>query len=179
MGRFGDACDRRADCHGRAVGEGRRAEATAATGTLASGSWVIIVLDTGGVEGLAPIDERRRARLRVLREHAADIVVPAAVLAESVFSGHVGRDHHVRGLLETVDVIDVDEDTGYAAGALRKEAIEGGVDPPPSGVDAIVAAMADVRARADDVLIVTSDHDDLELLAASAENARRLTILRA
>jgi predicted nucleic acid-binding protein len=140
---------------------------------------VIVVLDIGGVEGLAPIDERRRARLRVLREQAADMVVPAAVLAEGVFSGHVRRDHHVRGLLKTVDVLDVDPDTCYAAGALRQEAIAGGVDPPPSGVEAIVAATADVRARADDVVIVTSDPDDLELLAAGADNPRRLTILRA
>jgi predicted nucleic acid-binding protein len=140
---------------------------------------VIVVLDTGGVEGLAPIDERRRARLRVLREQASDIVVPAAVLAEGVFSGQVRRDHHVRGLLKTVDVVDVDENAGYAAGALRQEAIGGGVDPPPSGVDAIVAAIADARARADDVVIVTSDPEDLKLLAAGADNPRRLTILRA
>jgi hypothetical protein len=36
---------------------------------------MIVVLDTGGVEGIAPIDVKRRARLRALREQADDIVV--------------------------------------------------------------------------------------------------------
>jgi hypothetical protein len=45
---------------------------------------VIVILDTAGVEGLAPVDEKRRARLRVLRQQVTDFVVPAAALAECV-----------------------------------------------------------------------------------------------
>lgn len=143
----------------------------------AEGSRLIVVLDTGGVEGVAPLDERRRARLRVLREHAEDLIVPAAVLAEGILTGNVGHDYHVRRLMELSDVTDVAEELGYAAGALRQEAIRAGLDPPPSGVDAIVAAEADSRAGGDDVQIITSDGVDFELLASLGTNAARLSLL--
>jgi len=140
-------------------------------------SRLIVVLDTGGVEGLAPLDEQRRARMRVLREHAVDLIVPAAVLAEGVLTGNVGHDYHVRRLLELTDVTDVAEELGYAAGVLRQEAIRAGFDPPPSGVDTIVAAEADFRAAGDDVQIITSDGGDFELLASLGANAARLGVL--
>lgn len=113
----------------------------------------------------------------MLREHASDLVVPAAVLAEGVFTGNVGHDYHVRRLLIVANVADVDEELGYTAGALRQDAIRAGFDPPPSGVDAIVAAEADDRASGDDVQIVTSDGDDVELLASLAAHAGRLTMV--
>jgi len=99
------------------------------------------------------------------------------VLAEGVLTGNVGHDYHVRRLLELSDVTDVAEELGYAAGALRQEAIRGGFDPPPSGVDAIVAAEADARAGGDDVQIITSDGGDFELLASFGTNAARLSLL--
>ena len=141
------------------------------------GSRLIVVLDTGGVDGLAPIDAKRRARLRALREHAEDIVVPAAVLAEGVLTGHVGHDHHVRQLLALVDVAATTEAIGYSAGSLRQGAIAAGLQPAPSGVDAVVAAEADARAANEDVQIITRDDDDLELLASLATNAERLSVL--
>jgi predicted nucleic acid-binding protein len=103
--------------------------------------------------------------------------VPAAVLAEGVFNGHVGHDHHVRQLLTHANIAPVDEPLGYTAGALRQAAIGAGMDPPPSGIDAVVAAEADVRAARDNVRILTTDHDDLELLASLAINAARLSVL--
>lgn len=113
----------------------------------------------------------------MLLENVSDLVVPAAVLAEGVLTGHVGHDHHVRRLLELAHVADVDEELGYSAGALRRAAIRAGVDPPPSGVDAVVAAEADDLATGDDVQIITSDGDDMELLASLAEHAGRLTVV--
>ena len=113
----------------------------------------------------------------MLRENASDLVVPAAVLAEGVLTGHVGHDYHVRRLLDLAHVPDVDEASGFAAGALRQDAIRAGVDPPPSGVDAVVAAEADERAAGDDVQIVTSDGDDLELLASLTAHAERLAVV--
>lgn len=138
---------------------------------------MIVLLDTGGVEGLAPLDEERRARLRLLRERSDDLVLPAAVLAESVLTGHVGHDYHVQRLLDVIDIADVDASTGHAAGALRREAMRSGMTPPPSGVDTIVAAVADSRAAHDDVLIVTSDIGDFRMLGSLATNAARLAVL--
>lgn len=144
----------------------------------AEGSGVIAVLDTGGVEALAPIDEQRRARLRALREQESDIIVPAAVLAEGVLTGHLGHDYHVGRLLSVVDVADVDEQLGHAAGALRQEAISSGMDPVPSGVDAIVASVANEQAGRDGVQIVTSDGGDFEVLASLAPRAGRLSVVK-
>jgi hypothetical protein len=155
--------------------EGRAAGQAGSLGS--EGSGLIVILDTAGVDGLAPLDERRRARLRVLRQHAADLVVPAAVLAEGVLTGRVRHDHHVRRLLELATVTSVAEELGHAAGALRQEAIRGGFDAPPSGVDAIVAAEADARAAGDEVQIVTSDGGDFELLGSLCTNAARLSLL--
>ena len=140
---------------------------------------MIVVLDTGGVEALAPIDEHRRARLRVLREQADDLVLSAAVLAEGVLTGHPGHDFHVQRLLEVLDITSVDAFTGHAAGALRRAAIAGGKDPPPSGVDALVVAAANDRAAHTEVVIVTSDRDDFEMLGSLAANADRLSVLLA
>lgn len=139
--------------------------------------WPLVVLDTGGVEGLAPIDEVRRARLRLLRQQAHDIVVPAVVLAESVLTGHAGHDHHVRRLLAVVDITDVDEPTGLAAGSLRRAGMEAGMDPPPSGVDTVVAAAGAARAAHDEVVIVTTDRGDFEMLGALTTNAVELAVL--
>jgi hypothetical protein len=134
VGRVGTSCatsPRRCDQEARRIEESR----------------LILVLDSGGVDGLAPIDAKRRARLRALREQANDIVVPAAVLAESVFTEHVGHDHHVCQLLSYARVAATTEPIGYSAGTLRQGAIAAGIDPPPSGVDAVVAAEADARRK--------------------------------
>lgn len=138
---------------------------------------MIVVLDTDGVEGLAPIDEECRARLRLLREEAAELVLPAAVLAESVLTGHADHDFHVRRLLAVLDIVDVDEPLAYAAGMLRRSALDSGMDPAPSGVDSIVAATADGRASSDDVLVVTTDRDDFEMLGSLVANAARLSVI--
>jgi predicted nucleic acid-binding protein len=138
---------------------------------------LIVVLDTGGVEGLAPIDQERRARLRLLRNQADDLVLPAAVLAESVLTGRAGRDYQVQRLLELVRIVDVDASMGHAAGALRRAAIDAGMKPPPSGVDTVVVAAADARATHDNVLIVTSDHGDFGILGSVSRNAARLSVL--
>lgn len=134
------------------------------------------VLDTGGVSALAPVDEKTRARLRSLRKQVDDIVLPAAVLAEGLLTGH-GRDHGVRHLLSRLNVLDIDAELGISAGRLRTLAIAGGAKPAPSGVDAIVAAAAD--AVGDDVVLVTSDPDDMEALLTHADHPGRVVILRA
>lgn len=115
--------------------------------------------------------------MRLLRTRADDLVLPAAVLAESVLTGHAGHDYHVRRLLDVVDIAEVDASMGHAAGALRHAAMDAGMEPPPSGVDTMVAAAADASAAHDDVVIVTSDDGDLEMLGSLATNAARLSVL--
>lgn len=138
---------------------------------------MIVVLDTGGVEGIAPIDEVRRARLRLLRDRADDIVLPAAVLAESVLTGHAGHDYQVRRLLDLVSITDIDAATGDVAGSLRRFAMAAGMRRPPSGVDTVVAAAADARAARDEVMIITTDGGDFQMLGSLTTNAAQLSIL--
>lgn len=53
---------------------------------------------------------------------------------------------------------------------------ERGLDPPPSGVDALVAAEADARAAREEVRIITTDAIELGLLASLAANGRRISV---
>jgi len=138
---------------------------------------MIAVLDGGAVSALAPFDERARARLRALRSEAEDLVVPAGVLAEGLLTGHPHSDFHVRRLLELTRIADIDAGLGYAAGRLRTAVVAVSPARPPSGVDALVAAVAVDQASGDDVVVMTSDVDDLARLLAEAE-ARRVTIRR-
>ena len=105
-------------------------------------------------------------------------MLPAAVIAEGLLTGHPGRDYHTRRLLELVAVADVDRNLGLAAGALRSAAIASGPVHIPSGVDAIVAAVADSLAAGDPVQVITSDEEDLGLLLSFATHADRVSILR-
>lgn len=144
--------------------------------TPRKGSGLIVVLDSAGIDALVPVDAKRRARLRVLRLATSDVIIPAAVLAEGVFTGHPGHDHHLRALLRSVTIIPVDESLGFAAGSLRSNAIGDGLDPAPSGVDAIVAAVADERAADEQVDVLTSDGRDLTALAMYGRHAGRIAI---
>lgn len=91
-------------------------------------------------------------------------------------TGHPGHDLHVRRLVELVVVADVDANLGYAAGFLRQQAIRGGAVPAPSGVEAMVAALAVARAALVEVEIITSDGEDLELLASFGGHAARVGV---
>jgi len=102
--------------------------------------------------------------------------MPAAVLAEGVLTGHPGRDYHTQRLLTFVDTQPVDEDLGHSAGKLRVMARRSGANPLPSGVDAMVVAFADSRAANNDVVIITSDPDDLRALATHADHTRRIHV---
>jgi hypothetical protein len=137
---------------------------------------MIVVLDTQGLEVLADRGRRARSRLRAIRQDVDDIVVPAAVLAEGVLTGNPAHDVPVHRLLRESDVAEVTARTGFAAGALRRSALRAGGRTQPSGVDAIVVAVADQRAASDHVVIVTSDPGDLTPLARACQHADRLTI---
>lgn len=137
---------------------------------------MIVVLDTAGVDAVLPADARGRARLRALRRQAHDLVLPAAVPAEGLFTGHPGHDHHVRALLGVLSIAPVDGPIGLAAGDLRVGAIRDGTSPPPSGVDAIVAAVADEHAGRDEVHVLTGDTGDLTALLAHGRRPERIAV---
>jgi hypothetical protein len=71
--------------------------------------------------------------------------------------------------------LDIDELLGLAAGQLRTLTIRGGAHPKPSGVDAIVAGAA--ASAGDEVLLVTSDTEDMAALLLYAEHRGRVSIL--
>jgi hypothetical protein len=91
--------------------------------------------------------------------------------------GNKRHDFHLRRLLADVHIAEINDRLGYAARALRTSAIRSAVDPAPSGVEAIVAALADERAAREDVAIITSDADEMELLASLAHNVDRLSVI--
>ncbi len=102
--------------------------------------------------------------------------MPAAVLAEGLLTGHPGRDYHVQHLLSLVDIEPVDEVLGRSAGRLRVTTRRSGADPLPSGIDAVVVACADSRAARDDVVIITSDPDDVQALATHTDHKHRIHV---
>ncbi len=107
---------------------------------------MIAVLDTAGVEAFAMPAAHGRARLRVLMEEIDAVVVPAGVLAEGLLTGNPRHDVPIHRLINMGEVHDVDRDIGLRAGALRHEVSRGRTGRPPSGVDAIVAAVAEEHA---------------------------------
>lgn len=139
---------------------------------------MIAVLDTEGVGALAADPRGSRARLRILRRDLEDVVVPAAVLAEGLFTGNPAHDVPVHRFLQMASITDITERLGRHAGALRQATVGRNGGPHPSGVDAIVAAVADQHAAGAHVVIVTSDPDDLGALTQHADHGERLSIHR-
>ncbi len=89
-----------------------------------------------------------------------------AVLIEST-TGNGGRDAKVNRFLAGCDVVQLTELVARRAAALRFAARAG------SAVDASVVAAAEARGGG---VVLTSDLDDLEALAAEARGVRVLPI---
>ncbi len=117
-----------------------------------------IVLDSGALTALAEHVESIRVVLRKAVNAKADVVVPAAVVAEST-TGHAGRDAKVNRVLKAASIVSIDERIARAAGKLRhaKRRRHAGT------IDAIVVACADELVGS---VILTSDRNDLAPLAA-------------
>jgi predicted nucleic acid-binding protein len=121
---------------------------------------VTIVLDAHGLTTLAA----NRALLEELRRRGEwPAVVPCVVLTEALTGDH-RRDHHENRLLRACDVRPVDELVARTGAALRSE-VTG--RRTPSGVDAIVVAVADDAGGA---TILSSDPGDLRALARHASH---------
>ncbi len=115
-----------------------------------------VVLDAGGVSALAS----QRARLMELRRLGYwPAHVPAVVLTEALTGDH-RRDFHANRLLRACLIRDVDELAAREGARLRTGTGRAGTI---SATDAIVAAYASTMP---DPVVLTSDPDDLNALAA-------------
>ena len=133
-----------------------------------------IVLDAAGLDGLTL--PQNRARLRALANAfgpEAEVLIPAVVLAEAI-SGHEGDARRLH-LVRRSDVVVIDELRARRAGVLR-----GSVTGrrAPSATDACVITVAEEAAARDDVVVLTSDPDDLARLAKASTRTERVVLHR-
>ncbi len=119
----------------------------------------MLVLDSGGLSRLSQRNRRPAALIAALRaEGLWPPVVPTVVLAEST-AGTARTDANINHLLKSCEVDPVvPEAKARRAGQLRARARRG------SAIDALVVALAEPGST-----VMTSDRDDLDALAAHAD----------
>lgn len=127
--------------------------------------WPSVVLDSDGLWAVARNDsEDARAVLAISREAGLPVLVPAAVLAETLFGDR--RDARANQVLKYLQVMVTTESIARSAAELKRLASMGGV---AATIDAIVVA---VSAAAGGGVIVTADAHDIRKLADSASGVR-------
>lgn len=126
----------------------------------------MLVLDSGGVTRLAERSKQSLALVLALRETGLwPPRVPSVVLVECL-EGHAGRDAIENRFLKTCDIVStISETLAHRAALLRRRARRG------SAVDALVVASAEPGGT-----VITTDPDDLEALAAHAQNVDIVTV---
>ena len=132
------------------------------------------VLDTAGLDGLTL--PQNRARLRALANAfgpEAEVLVPAVVLAEAI-GGHEGDARRLH-LVRRSEVVVIDELRARRAGVLRGSVTGRRL---PSATDACVIAVAEEAAARDDVVVLTSDPEDLARLTEATARTERLVLHR-
>ena len=117
-----------------------------------------LILDAGALLSVDRDDRVMIARLRVAYQSGLELRSNAMVVAQ-VWRDPRGRQANLARVLRAVDVRAVSHSDGRQAGALLAES--GTADP----VDATVVLLAAPGDR-----ILTSDPEDLALLAAAARN---------
>ena len=120
----------------------------------------MLVLDSGGVSRLAERSRQAASLLLALREeHPWPAVIPSVVLIECL-QRHPGRDAATNAFVKTCDIVEeIPEPLARRAAMLRRLARRG------SAVDALVVASAEPGGT-----VITTDTDDLEALAAHAQD---------
>jgi hypothetical protein len=111
-----------------------------------------LVLDAGALIAIDRDDRAMAARLRAALDAGLGLRTHTMVIAQ-VWRDPLGRQASLARLLRAVEIVDIDDELGRAAGILCGRT--GRSDP----IDAAVALIA----RAGDN-IITSDPDDLSLL---------------
>ena len=124
-----------------------------------------LILDTGAVLALVRNDHRVRALYAVARQESAEIVVPTAVVAQTIRGG--AGDAAINRLLKTVFVPFVGERLARVAGQLL------GVSGMTDVADAEIVAEALRRRPA---TILTGDPGDLHRLAEGLSGIRLIAV---
>lgn len=126
------------------------------------------MLDSEGLRSVVRNDdEQTRAVLASSSEAGIPVLVPAIVLAESLYGD--SRDARANQVLKKLQVVDVDEPTARRAAELKRLA---GLTGVAATVDAVVVAVCD---RLGGGVILTSDTADISSLAAGV-SARILAL---
>jgi len=124
-----------------------------------------VVLDSEGLWAVARNDsEDARAVLAVSNQAGVPVLVPAAVLTETLFGD--GRDARANQVLKKLQVIPITDPIARSAAGLKRDARMTGVAPT---IDAIVVATS---AAAGGGIVLTSDVDDIRALANCATGVR-------
>ena len=127
--------------------------------------WPSVVLDSEGLCAVARNDsEDARAVLAASNEAGVPVLVPTAVLAETLFGD--GRDARANQVLKKLQIIPVTDPIARSAAVLKRQAGMTGVAPT---IDAIVVATS---AATGGGVILTSDIDDIRALANCATAVR-------
>lgn len=127
--------------------------------------WPSVVLDSEGLWAVARNDsEDARAVLAASAEAGVRVLVPAAVLAETLHGDR--RDARANLVVRKLEVAPVTERVARAAAELKRLAGMAGV---AATIDAIVVA---VSVAAGGGVILTSDVGDIRKLAERAPGAR-------
>ena len=127
--------------------------------------WPSTVLDSDGLWAIARNDsEDARAALAASRRAGIPVLVPAAVLAETLIGDR--RDARANQALKKLQIVPVTETIARSAAQLKCLA---GVTGVAATIDAIVVATS---AAAGGGLILTSDVEDIRALASCVLSIR-------
>lgn len=130
-----------------------------------------MVLDSEGLWAVARNDsEDVRAVLAASRVAGVPVLVPAAVLAETLFED--GRDSRANQALKKLLVVPITDPIARSAAELKRLAAMAGV---ASTIDALVVATS---AAAGGGVVLTSDADDIRALADRAGGGVRIRPIR-
>ena len=126
--------------------------------------WSSLVLDSEGLWAVARNDESARAALDLSRQAGVPVLVPTAVLAETLFGDD--RDARVNQILKKLQIVEITESVAREAASLKRSAEVAGV---AATIDAMVVA---VSAAAGGGAVLTSDTQDIGKLASAVSGAQ-------
>jgi predicted nucleic acid-binding protein len=127
--------------------------------------WPSAVLDSEGLWAVARNDsEDARAALAASSQAGIPVLVPAAVLAETLFGD--GRDARANQVLKKLNVVPLTEPIARSAAEIKRLA---GMTGVTATIDAVVVATS---AAAGGGIILTSDVDDIGALASCVSGIR-------